>query len=162
MGAVDEPQWTIPPAPDDRAAQTWRSQYLAERRKSRIFMATTAISLAALVGTLAFGLASNDPVQAPVAVAGDGLANSLGDGTGPGGGLGAVGGVERYLNDDGSVNSAAVEETLSRFADLGGVPERFAERLIGSVDDAVAAGTITVQQGMDLLEALGISDGSSV
>jgi hypothetical protein len=152
--------WTDPPEHPDATAPEWRNQYLVERRKARIFMASTAITLAALIGTLAFDLASSDPVQAPTAFAGEGLPDPPGDGTGLRGGRGAIGGVERFLNDDGSVNTAAVDETLSRFADRGGVPERFAERMIGNVDDAVAAGTLTKQQGLALLAALGISGGT--
>lgn len=159
---MEEPSWTNPPAHPDATAQSWRSQYLAERRRARIFMATTALSLAALMGTIAFNVVGDDPVQAPAAVAAERLADPPGDGTGLRGGLGDFGGVERFLNDDGSLNTAAVDETLSRFADLGGVPERFAERMIGNVDDAVAAGTLTEQQGMDLLDALGINGGSDV
>lgn len=125
-------------------------------------MATTALSLAALMGTIAFNVVSDDPVQAPTAVAGEELADPPGDGTGLRGGRVDFGGVERFINDDGSVNTAAVDETLSRFGGLGGVPERFAERMIGNVDDAVGAGTLTEQQGIDLLDALGISGGSDV
>jgi hypothetical protein len=146
------------PTVDGPAAEGWRSMYLVQRRRARMLMATTAIALLALAGTVAWAVTKPgaDPVAARPGI--EGLVP--GSGEGPGGGFLARGGVERYFDEDGSLSTEQVEQTLSRFEGLGGVPEGFAARIAGAVDAAVGSGSITAGQGDALLGALGIDGGA--
>ncbi len=159
MAAMSERTMTNPASAAAHPDQTWRSQYLVQRRRARIFMATTGLALAAFLGTLAYALTQSPEQPAAVAVGAEAVVPGTGEG--PGGGLRALGGVEGYFHDDGSLDDEMVQRTLARFEAFGEVPEGFATRIASAVDEAVSAGTLTLEQGAQLLGALGLSGSGS-
>ena len=129
----------------------WRDQYLNERKKTRIFMASTGVLAVLLVGSLIFAVGQSDP--SPVAEPGT-SSGQLGPGGGTGGGSGDF--VQRFLNPDGSVNEAQVAEFKERMEQFGG-DGQFEQRFVDGIQEAVDSGQITQESADELSAALGVS-----
>lgn len=148
-----------------------------ERRRTRIFMATTAVAGAALVGTLFYASAQGQSAGTPIAAterggqAGPGFGMHDGDDDGLGmpgrgmdqegpeggmpGGPGSGAPVLQFFNQDGSVNTALVDQ----YKELGATDEQesfMAQRLAHEIDEALASGLITDAQVKALSAALDI------
>lgn len=151
------------PTPSAGSADpVWRDQYLRERKKSRLFMATTAVALLLLVGSLFYAVAQNQSTQLADLVAGRGPGGAgLEDGRHPGstrprGGeaQGREGiSVDRLFNADGSVNEELIESLKDRAERFGGVG-RFSGRIAAGIAGAVSSGEITQEQADELMAAL--------
>lgn len=166
----------VSPAPNPAAksatdagagAPVWRDQYLNERKKSRLFMVTTAVAVLLLIGSLFYAVGQNNTTQVADPGSGSaGLEEGHGSGFGGPGGGGGLGQpdllMERFFNEDGSVNEEGVAPFKER-AEQFGTEGQFADRLLTSVSELVASGEITQEQAEELLEALGLpSSGGGV
>jgi hypothetical protein len=90
--AADHPFDPQPGHPDAAAAAQaepdWQQRYERERKRSRLFMVTTALAALLFTGTLAYAVADTGPDAGPSAFAGE----RFGGGFGPRGGHGGSGG----------------------------------------------------------------------
>lgn len=165
---VDDPlvQRTAPRSEDP--AHIWREKYLKAHRRSQTFAATTVIGLVAAVGGVAWGVTQQSDstttvaADAPTLLDGGQLPDGFlppdgfapGDGRGFGDGMGQRGGamLEGLFDEDGSVNTEAVDQFLAL------VPEGLdATRL---VERGLMRGSITEEQADALREAFGAADTS--
>jgi hypothetical protein len=180
-GFVDTVEPTDPPADD------WPERLAKERRKTQIFMGTTALAGALLVGSLFYasaqGSADNAAMrdgsdamgQAP-GMGGPGMGRDLDDdGQGMGRGMpgsGAVpqggGLVQQFFASDGSINDDAVAQFKQRADALAAVDQdgdqiaAMQSHLLADIQQAVSSGTITQDQADELVQALDLpADGSS-
>lgn len=167
------------PAPSPAPIVDWRQRYEDERRRSRIFLATTAIAGALLVGSLFYASAQGDPTTSTFDRSGPGLQDGRGgpgmsghddnldgrtapDGMGPGTGTdpsdpGARvwGGVlEQLFNADGTMNATAVEQFQQQVAALD---EAGQQQLAAHIASDVTRDHLTQEQADELLAALGLT-----
>jgi hypothetical protein len=142
------------------AAHSFEHLYLKERKKSRLFMATTGVAIVLTLGSMAY--ASNKKTEVPEQV-GSFSENSQmtpfgGEGPGGGGAMRMQMDITEFLNDDGSVDTAQINEMLDN------IPEDFRDRMLGrmetQIDEAVDNGDITSDQATALKSAFGITGGT--
>lgn len=131
------------------APDTWRAQYLSERRKARIFMASTAVLGVLFAGTLGYVLVSDD----------DGQVEQIGaeDGFSVPGGFGGGNVVERFLDQDGEVDPAAVAAIVEQIRLSGRDPQQLLARFELGIARAVATGSITQEQASEILAQLQVA-----
>lgn len=156
------------PEPAPAPLVDWQDRYEKEHRRSRIFMATTAVAGALLVGSLFFAAAQGSSTDATAfgpgmqdrSGTGRGMAPGMpdqdGDASDPGmmgdrHGMGFGGAVEQLFNADGSLNTAAVEQFKEQIAGLDAAGQQaLAEHIAGDV----TRGHVTQDQADELLKAL--------
>lgn len=175
------------PSAEQPVPQQWVPQdaYDKERRRSRIFMGTTVVAAALLVGSLFYAAAQTGSSFLPTAgsdtTQGEGYGAPDGDGPnsdgrGPGHGRGGQFGgghdgdgerdgtegrggpggfIEHFFNSDGTLDEEEVTELQERLQDMGG--SGFTDRLADGIDAAVENGLITQEQADQLLSVLGQS-----
>lgn len=142
------------------AAPVWRDQYLKERKKSRLFMATTAVAVVLLIGSLLYAVGQSDSTQVADPVGGGaGLEEGHRPGSAPGegGGLGQGSlSMQQFFDADGSLNEELVASFRERAEQMGATGQ-FSNRLVGAISNSVATGEITQEQADELLEGLDLS-----
>lgn len=130
-------------------------QYTKQRKKTRLFVATTIIAVVAFAGTLTLYIANPKTVTKSVAAKRGAFRGAFGGQGGPGGGAGRQQlDIKTFFSTDGSVDTSKVTALTQN------VPSQFKDRLLANfgtrIDTAVTAGDITQAQGDALKTALGI------
>jgi len=133
-------------------------QYIKEKKKSQILIATNIVTLVLLIGggVWATQLKNNqpDPSNMPFGQQGGQRPGFVG-GTPPGGGFMGMD-IESYFKDDGSVDTDKVDEATENLPDE--FKDRFLERMSEQIDQAVEDEDITSAQATELKQAFGISE----
>jgi hypothetical protein len=143
-------------------AHSFEQLYIKERKKGRIFMATTGVAIVLSLGSFAY--ASNKKAEAPEQTSfGSGPTSQFNGDMPQGGGPGGGGpnmqmDVTQFLNDDGSVDTAQVNDMLERVPD--DFRENMLDRIATQIDEAQQDGDITADQATALKSAFGIAGGT--
>ncbi|MDP4013626.1 MAG: hypothetical protein U0990_06570 [Candidatus Nanopelagicales bacterium] len=157
---------------------TWHDMYTQEQRKTRALLVTTIVAAVLFFGAAAWGIgrASSLPVMGPVGMTlngPDGPGGMIGRGPGgmiggpegkvrgPGGMRGSQGQgmLQRFFNEDGSLNKEAVAAHKDFLASQGsdGMSGVMASHLRRGLAASVASGQLSQAQADELLSALGVS-----
>lgn len=121
--------------------------YLKEKKKNSILLGIAIVLAIVTVGSLiwASGKQSSESSQTSEGP----RAGQFGPGQGGMRGQGMGMDITSYFNEDGSVDTAAVEEIIARFP--SGASSRFTDRIKESADQAVTDGDITQEQADALI-----------
>lgn len=138
--------------------------YVKERKKTRIFMATTGMAVVLALGSLVYAgnKKADNPTGAPGLGSNSGQTAPFG---GQGGGPGGDGGmrmqmdITNFLNDDGNVDTEQINEMLDRIPD--DFREDMLDRMEAQIDEATQDGDITSDQATALKQAFGITGETS-
>lgn len=135
-----------------KTGQSIEELYLGEKKKSQILMSATVLLSLALVGSITAYVkkptASSNTFTPPSQFAGGP------PGSGENGGQFRMGfqDMTQFFKDDGSVDTAQLDELTSRLP--AGASDRFLERLTLNIDQAVTDGKLTQDQATKLKAAL--------
>lgn len=174
VGLIEQPA----PEPED---VDWQGKYESERKRSRIFIAATAVAAALFVGSLFYASAQGGSTAGTDLADQPGMSGGLGVGpqdqgpglgsrgfgddsdsdsdSGPGmsGGMGVPPGfAEQFFSSDGTLNSAAVEQFREQLEAAGTSADTIKEQLAAHIAGDVTRGHLTQEQADELSEALGL------
>ena len=142
--------------------QAFEELYLAQRKRSSIFLATTVVLAITTVGSVAWALNSKSNTAVAEGPGNAQQAQGFGNSQGRPGGMRTMMDITSFFNEDGSVNTDQVKELMARMpsgqSDNSGF--NFIDRIKENIDQAVSDGDITEDQANALLDAFEKEEGT--